>query len=73
MLVVSCLWMVFYLCCLFSYPSFLELHYRGRMRRSQTTREWAREVGFSIREAECRIDAELFLDRYPRWEIGAPH
>ena len=43
------------------------------MRKSQTTREWAREVGLSIREAERRIDAKLFLNEYPRWELGAPH
>ena len=65
--------MVLYLCCLFSYPCLLELHYGGRMRRSQTTREWAREAGLSIREAEHRIDAELFLNEYPHWELGAPH
>ena len=22
---------------------------------------------------ECRIDVELFLDEYPRWELRAPH
>ena len=43
------------------------------MRKSQTTREQAREVGLSIMEAEQSIDAELFLDEYPRWESGAPH
>ena len=43
------------------------------MRRSQTAREWAREVGLSIREAEQRMDAELFLNEYPRWVLGAPH
>ena len=43
------------------------------MSKSQTAREWAREVGLSIREAEWRIDAKLFLDEYPRWELGAPH
>ena len=64
--------MVLYFCCLLSYPSLLELHYGGRM-RSQTAREQAREVGLSIREAEQRIDAELFLDKYPRWELGAHH
>ena len=31
------------------------------------------EVGLSVREAEQRIDAELFLNEYPRWELGAPH
>ena len=62
---------VFY--CLFSYPSLLDLHYGGRIRKSQTAREQARETGLSGREAEWRIDTELFLDRYPRWKLGAPH
>ena len=57
----------------FSYPSLLELHYGGRKRKSQTAREWAREIGLLVREAEQRIDAELFLDEYPRWELGTPH
>ena len=42
------------------------------MRRSQATREQAREVGLSVREAEQRIDAELFLCKYPRLELGPP-
>ena len=73
MSVVLYSWMVLYFCCLFSYPSLLELHYGGRMSKSQTTREWARKVGLSVREAEWRIDAKLFLDEYPRWELGAPY
>ena len=43
------------------------------MSKSQTTREQARKVGLSVREAEQRIDAKLFLDEYPRWELGAPN
>ena len=43
------------------------------MNKSQTTKEWVIEVGLSYREAEQRLDAELFLNEYPRWEIGAPH
>ena len=31
------------------------------------------EIGISMREAECRIDIELFLYEYPTWELGAPH
>ena len=31
------------------------------------------EVGLLFREAEQRLDTELFLDEYLRWEIGAPH
>ena len=73
MSIVSYLWMVLYFCCLFSYPSLLELHYGGRMSKSKTAREQAMEVGLSIREAGQRIDTELFLDEYSRWELGAPH
>ena len=36
-------------------------------------REQAIEVGLSFREAEQRLDAKLFLDKYPGWEIEAPH
>ena len=43
------------------------------MCKSQTAREQATEVGLSIREAEQRLKAELFLNEYPRWDIGAPH
>ena len=30
-------------------------------------------MGTLVREAECRIDVELFLDEYLRWELGTPH
>ena len=50
----------------------LELHYGSKMQKSQATREWAREMGVSIREDECELDAELFLDEYPRWDIEGP-
>ena len=43
------------------------------MRKSQTAGEQARDIGVLIREAEQRIDAELFFNKYPRWELGAPH
>ena len=59
--------------CLFSYSSLLELQYGERIQKSQIAREQAREMGISVREAECWIDIELFLDEYPRWELGAPH
>ena len=73
MTIVSYSWVVLHFCCLFSYPSLLELHYGGKLRRSQTARERAREMGLSVKEAEWSIDAELFLNEYPRWELGAPH
>ena len=43
------------------------------MNKSQTARERAIEVVLPFREAEQRLDAKLFLDEYPRWELGAPH
>ena len=43
------------------------------MNKAQTAREWAIEVGLLLREAEHRLDAELFLDECHRWELGAPH
>ena len=69
----SLLLMILCFYCLFSYPSLLELHYGGRIKRSQITREWARETGLSVREVEQRIDTKPFLSEYPRWELGAPH
>ena len=69
----SLLWIVLCFYCLFSYPSLLELQYGGRIQKSQATREQAREAGTSVSEAEQLIDAELFLDEYPMWELGAPH
>ena len=27
----------------------------------------------SVQEAECHLDAELFLDEYPRWQVRGPH
>ena len=43
------------------------------MQKSQATMEQAREMGMSISEAEHRLDAELFLNEYPRWDIEGPH
>ena len=42
------------------------------MQKSQVAREWVREVGMSIREAEHWLDAKMFLDEYPRWDIKGP-
>ena len=45
----------------------------AEINKSQTARDQAIEIGISIREAEWRLDAELFLNEYARWELGAPH
>ena len=33
---------------------------------------WVEEEGLSIREAERVVESEMFLDEYPRWELGLP-
>ena len=58
----SLLWIVLCFYCLFSYLSLLELQYGGRIQKSQIDREQARVMGISVREVECMIDIELFLD-----------
>ena len=35
--------------------------------------DFAEEDNTSIWEAEHLIDFGLFLDKYPRWELGTPH
>ena len=59
--------------CVFSHSTLLKLLYGGRTRKSQITREQAREMGILMRDAECRTDIRLFLNEYPRWEFGTPH
>ena len=57
----------------FSYHLLLELHYGDKLHKSQSAREWVGEAGLSFREAEHQLNAELFLDEYPRWGIAGPH
>ena len=51
----------------------LELHFRDKWHKSLTAKEQAREEGLSVWEAEHHLDAKLFLDEYPRWDVGGPH
>ena len=43
------------------------------MQRTWAVWDWAEEDDISIREVEHQIDIGLFLDEYPRWELGTPH
>ena len=36
---------------------------------SLSTRKWARKGGLSIRGVEWRLNAKLFLGKYPRWKV----
>ena len=58
---------------IFSYTTLLSLRYGERAQRTREARDFAEENNTSICEAECLIDIGLFLDEYPRWEMGTPH
>ena len=51
----------------------LSLRYGDWVQRTWVARDFAEENNMSIHEAECQIDIWLFLDKYPRWELGTPH
>ena len=47
--------------------------YGDKQNKTLTAKEWVSRDGLSIREMECCMDAEIFLDKYPRWEAGGLH
>ena len=51
----------------------LSLRYGDQVQRTQAAQDFAEENNTSIHEEECQIDIGLFLDEYPRWELGTPH
>ena len=51
----------------------LELCFGDKWHKSLATKEWVREEGLSVWEAECHLDAKLFQDEYPRWDVGGSH
>ena len=71
--IVSYLWVVLYYFCLFNYHSLLELHYEEKHNKSLTTKEWVNAEGLSVRETECHMDMDMFLDGYAGWEVGSPY
>ena len=46
---------------------------RDKWHKSLAAKEWAKEGGLSIQEAECHLDAELFLNEYPQWDVRGLH
>ena len=46
---------------------------RDKCNKSLTTKGQANTEGLLVREGEQRMDVELFLDEYPRWEVNSPH
>ena len=56
-----------------SYMTLLILKYGGRMEITQEACLRAEQEGISFREAQCIVESDLFLDEYPRWDLGTPH
>ena len=51
----------------------MELQYSNKWHKCLTAKGLAQSEGLSVREAECYLDANLFLDEYPQWKAGGPH
>ena len=49
------------------------LCFGDKWHKSLTAKEQAREEGLLVQEAECCIDANLFLDEDLQWDVGGPH
>ena len=56
-----------------SYHVLLELQYQDKWHKSLAVKEQAKKEGLSICEVECHLDAELFLDEYPQWDVRGLH
>ena len=61
------------LCCCFSYHALLSLHYETCLAKTAAAKKLAQEVGISVREVERCLEADVFLDKYLRWEPGGIH
>ena len=70
---VNCVVSDRYCYCCFSYHTLLKLQYGDKRHKSLATKEWAKEGWLSIWEMECCLDAELFLNEYPRWDVRGLH
>ena len=57
----------------FSYMALLTLNYGGRMEKTQEAHLMVEREGLSYREAKRVVESNLFLDEYPRWNLGSPH
>ena len=57
----------------FSYTALLTLIYGDRMEKTREACRMAELEGLSYREAERIVESDLFLDEYPRWDLGSPH
>ena len=43
------------------------------MEKTQEAHHVAEQERLSYREAEWVVESNLFLEKYPRWDLGSPH
>ena len=43
------------------------------MEKTREAHRMVEQVGLSYREAKQVVELDLFLDEYPRWDLGSPH
>ena len=55
----------------FSYLALLALIYGDRMEKTREACRMAEQTGLSYREAKWVMESDLFLDEYPRWDLGS--
>ena len=51
----------------------LELTYGGKRNKSLAAKGQANTEGLSVREMECHMDVEMFLEGHAGWEVDSPH
>ena len=47
--------------------------YGDKCNKSLTAKEWENTEGLLVREVECHMDVEMFLDGLAGWEVDSPH
>ena len=47
--------------------------YGDKCNKSLAAKEWANTEGLLVREVECHMDVEMFLEGQARWEVDSPH
>ena len=57
----------------FATGALLELQYQNKWHKSLAAKERTKKEGLSIQEAECCLDAELFLDEYLQRDVRGLH
>ena len=60
-------------CSFCSYTTLLILRYGSRMEKTQEAHHRAEQEGISFWEVQQMVESDLFLDEYPRWDLGTLH